>query len=170
MNATYSVTANFATTPDPPTNLTATTYDYQRVDLSWDEPTYDGDGTILGYKIERETPIDGGWSTLVSNTSNNQTTYSDTTVSSDTQYNYRVSTINEADTSIASNEASATTDRAPIIVSGTAYSDQGTTAFGSGKTVALLINGSLADTTQTQSDGSYEFSDDYFDSGDMLII
>ncbi len=170
MDDNYSITAEFATTPDPPTDLTATTYDYQRIDLSWNEPTYNGDGTIIGYKIERESPVDDGWSTLVADTGSQETTYSDSNLSSETEYNYRVSAINKADTSDPSNEDSATTDREPITISGTAYSDQGTTAFGSGKTVALLINGSLADTTQTESDGSYQFNDDYFDPEDKLTV
>ena len=79
------------------------------VELQWLGPDDNGSFAISGYKIERESPVGNGFSTLVSNTGSVATYYKDTTASASTQYNYRVSAINKNGTGSASNEAAVTT-------------------------------------------------------------
>jgi hypothetical protein len=96
--------------PSAPTTLTVNgDGTHTHIELRWQGPDYPGSGAISGYKIERESPIGGGFSTLVANTETVGTYYLDTTVSVSTQYNYRVSAINRFGTSTASNTAAMTT-------------------------------------------------------------
>jgi hypothetical protein len=94
--------------PLAPSGLFATAISTTEIDLTWSAPNPRG-SAIVGYKIERESPIGGGFSVLVANTGNVDVVYSDTTCSLGTQYNYRVSAINGIGTSEASYPANATT-------------------------------------------------------------
>lgn len=106
----FSVPDAPITVPYQVTGLVATASIASEIDLSWTAP-YNGGSPITGYKIERESPVGGGWSTLVSNTGNTNTTYSDTGLEQDTQYNYRVSAINTIGIGTPSSEASDTTGK-----------------------------------------------------------
>ena len=104
-NTTGSYILNITTTSNtyslPPTNLAATSGLPTAIDLDWDAATITH---ILGYRIEREDPIGSGWDTLVANTTTTTTAYTDSTVTTNLKYNYRVSAMNGSGFSTNSNE------------------------------------------------------------------
>jgi hypothetical protein len=97
------------TIPQPPTGLTSTTISSSQINLSWVAPANNGGSAITGYKIERSTDGGSTWSAIVSNTGSTGTAYSNTGLTANTAYTYRVYAINAIGTSSASNTASATT-------------------------------------------------------------
>ena len=101
------------TAPGPPTALSATSNGQTQIDLDWTAPADDGGAAITGYKIERESPVGGGWSTIIADTGSTDTEYSDEGLDAGTEYNYRVSAINSVGTGDPSDAASATTEAAP---------------------------------------------------------
>ncbi|HEX5456881.1 MAG TPA: fibronectin type III domain-containing protein [Candidatus Nitrosotalea sp.] len=105
----YYTTGSTSTAPQPPTNLSASAVSSTQINLNWSAPSNNGGSAIIGYKIERST--DGGttWNTIVANIGSTVTTYSDSSVLTNTTYSYRVSAINSIGTSQPSNVASATT-------------------------------------------------------------
>lgn len=64
-----------------------------------------GGTAIKGYKINRSINNSTTWSTIVSNTNSTTTTYSDTGLSSNTIYRYRLFAINSVGPSLRSNIA-----------------------------------------------------------------
>ena len=122
--------------PDAPTNLRATANGTNQIDLSWDTPGESGGATITGYKIEFSDDGNTNWNSLVANTGNANTTYSDTGLSPSTTRYYRTLAINSAGTGPASNVANATTDA----------SAEGTVTFGPGSFTASE-NGATARVT-----------------------
>ncbi len=56
-----------------------------------------------------------------------------------------------------------------ISISGTVYTDEGTTNIGAGKTVRLLVNGASVGTTVTDASGVYAFSK-IINPGDTLLV
>jgi len=107
-NTATATTPIQVSVPQPPTNLVASTASSSQINLSWNTPSNNGGSAITGYKIERSTS-GGTWITIVSNTGNTGTTYSNTGLSPSTTYSYRVSAINSVGTSSPSNVSSATT-------------------------------------------------------------
>jgi len=101
-----------STEPDQVTGLVATSNAIAIIDLAWNEPANGGE-PITGYKIERESPIGGGFIILVADTGTTATTFEDIGLMSATQYNYKVSAINAIGTGIASDDADATTASPP---------------------------------------------------------
>lgn len=91
------------TVPQPPTNAFAVV-NTGSIDVSWTAPTNNGGSPITGYKIERESPEGGGFSTLVANTGDTSTTYNDATTIDGTEYNYRIRALNLFGQSDPSNE------------------------------------------------------------------
>ena len=92
-----------------PKSLTIIGATSSQVELQWLGPDDPGSSSITGYQIERESPVGGGFSTLITTTSPARY-YKDSTVSASTQYNYRVSAVNNNGTGSASNEANITTN------------------------------------------------------------
>ena len=116
ISADQSITAIYATIPTHPTNLTATAVSSSEIDLNWNTPSSDGGSPITGYRIQESTD-DSTWTTIVKNTGNTNTAYSDTGLSDNTTYYYRVFALNSVGSSYRSNIADATT---PILtVAGT---------------------------------------------------
>lgn len=79
-----------------------------KVTLYWQGPLDSGSSSVSGYLIERESPTGGGFATLTTTTIP-ATYYEDITTSASTQYNYRVSAVNDYATGSSSNEAAVTT-------------------------------------------------------------
>ncbi|MGI0018559.1 MAG: fibronectin type III domain-containing protein, partial [Nitrosotalea sp.] len=107
-NTASATTGTVATAPLSPTGLTANMISSSQINLSWTAGN-NGGSTITGYKIERSSDNGSTWSTIVSNTGNTATTYSNTGLAASTTYTYQVSEINAIGTSSPSSTASATT-------------------------------------------------------------
>lgn len=95
-----------------PTNLVVypVSGDGSKLNLEW---VASGMNNINGYRIQRESPVGGGFSTIVSNTTNANTYYNNTGLSVNTYYNYRVYAMNGSGISGASNTYSQTTFHLP---------------------------------------------------------
>ena len=110
---TASDVKNTYTMTTTPASLTATPVSQVQINLAWGNST-----GATGYKIEYESPVDDGFTTLVNNTGTTALTYSATGLTTATQYNFKVSGWNNGGTSVASPEASAYTWgilQAPVI-------------------------------------------------------
>ena len=100
--------ADPVTIPTEPRNLSAVASSSQ-IQLSWSQPTSDGNSKITGYKIEVKRDNSNSFSVLESDTKSTSTSYVDSNVQIDSEYTYKVSAINSVGTSATSSEASATT-------------------------------------------------------------
>ena len=94
--------------PDPPTDLSADAVFSDTAELRWTAPDDDGGSPITGYFIERNLN-NTSFLTLVADTGNTLTSYSDATLSARDNAKYRVSAINADGTSSPSDVASTTT-------------------------------------------------------------
>ena len=94
---------------DPPQYITMLTITSSSLTFMWSGGGNAGSSGITGYKIERESPVGGGFSTLIADTGNSIPYYTDTGLTASTEYNYRISTLNLAGAGDASNEKAATT-------------------------------------------------------------
>lgn len=97
------------TVPGAPTGLVASSVSQSQINLSWTAPALTGGSAITGYRIERENPIGGGFAVIEADTGSATTSYSDTGLNPNSQYNYRVSAINAIGTGSPSSEDDATT-------------------------------------------------------------
>jgi len=112
-NASNSASATTWTVPSTPTSLTAIPVSQSQLNLNWTASSNTGGTPLTGYKIERRDSCAGNFSTLVANTGNTSTTYSNTGLVNGTCYEYRVFSHNVVGTSLASNNATATTLQNP---------------------------------------------------------
>ncbi len=110
-----TITVIVLSAPDAPTAIIATPISYNQIDLSWTAPANDGGSAIIGYMIERESPIGGGFQTIIGDTGSALTTYTNDNLLPETTYNYKISAINTLGAGTASNESDATTTQYGIV-------------------------------------------------------
>ena len=110
-SVSVSVTGTPLTVASSPSTLTATTNSDTVIDLSWDAPSTTGGSTIIGYLIVSHSGDDNF--VEIADTRDDAdptaTTYSDTGLTPNTAYSYKVSTITDAGNSEPSGTSSATT-------------------------------------------------------------
>ena len=152
------------TAPAAPTGLSATADGQTEIDLLWTAPSDDGGANITGYRIEVSTN-GSSWTDLVTNTGNTIRSYSHTGLTAGSTRHYRVSAINSAGTSTASNVDNATTSLATqgspdLVVDNTLL----------GANVTPGYNLSLKATVSNQGDGpSVPTTLRYYHSPDAMI-
>ncbi|HZM88225.1 MAG TPA: choice-of-anchor D domain-containing protein [Blastocatellia bacterium] len=142
---TFSLTPSILRSPAPPTNLTATAISPTQIDLAWQ----DNSGDEQGFRIERS--LDALVFAEVATVTTNVTTFSDTTVSPDTLYFYRVFAFNNFGNSEPSNIAFAQTPPSPIPVTPVIVVEPTSIDFGSVRITqsdtrtVTITNGGAAD-------------------------
>ena len=92
-----------------PTGLTATASGDAQIDLSWTAPRFVGGSAITGYRVEVSEDGSTGWSDLVADTGNTDTSYTHSGLAPGSTRHYRVSAINAVGTSEPSEVVSDTT-------------------------------------------------------------
>src|SRR5574338_391624 len=107
--------------PDKVENLILV-FSSTQVTLIWDEPNDNG-SPIIGYMIERQSPTDTGFTTLVANTNSALTHYLVQGLNPSTNYNFKVSAINAKGVGPASNEKQGTTLAKPAVTLSSTVSD-----------------------------------------------
>ncbi len=100
--------------PSAPASLTANAISSSQINLTWAAPSNTGGTPVNGYKIERRNSCAGNFLTIVTNTTNTNTAYSDMGLVNGTCYQYRVFAHNAVGTSLASNNTTTTTLQNPI--------------------------------------------------------
>jgi uncharacterized protein (TIGR02145 family) len=146
--------------PLAPTELKATVISKDQVDLTWK----DNSSNETGFKIERKT--DSGNFTEIGSTATDLTTFSDNTVSLNTNYTYRVHSFNQVGKSISySNEVTIKTLNVPTLTTyavdqissngansgGTVTSDGGSTITSLGIVWDTATNPTIALSTKASS-------------------
>lgn len=99
------VLAAEAALPTTPTNPAATATGADAITVTWDDV---GDET--GYRVERSPDGSTGWTDVSGTLPADTTSYGDTGLTADTEYFYRVSSVNAVGSSAPSSTVSATTD------------------------------------------------------------
>lgn len=143
--------------PPPPSGLSATAVSTTQIDLAWTDNSSDEDG----WTIERSTTSGSGYA-VIDEAAANETTYSDTGLSSGTTYYYRVASSNAVGQSSWTTEKSATTFTQATKVAAPEFSTTGGNIVGrlpvtlssatSGATIYYTVDGS----TPTDSDHEYQ--------------
>ena len=143
------VMAFLPTTPGQVTGLSASPQSTTAISLSWVAPSDNGGANIIGYKIERESPVGSGFSTLVNNTGLTNTTYIDSNLVPATVYNYRISAINAIGNGVPSVTANAATNS----LGGSGIVSVAPTALGVGSTsdsaLSFVVNSGEKITTNS---------------------
>ena len=116
--AGQSATVDFANSgmlASPVDTLEAEAFSENRIDLLWEEPAVppgSAPNSIVGYRVEVESPPGAGFEPIVLDTFTGLTWFYHTGLEPGTEYSYRVMPITEAGTSSASNVATASTEPA----------------------------------------------------------
>jgi len=111
-NELYAYTSACASSiPSSPSGLSAYAVSQSQINLSW----IDNSSNENGFKIERKTGSGGSYS-LINTTSSNTTSYSNTGLSANTTYYYRVYAYNSNGNSGYSNEVNATTQSSALLI------------------------------------------------------
>lgn len=113
------ITAVYYLIPTHPTNLNATAVSPAQINLTWKAPSFDGSMPVTGYKIQRSLD-DHMWTNIVKDTGSTSTAYSDTGLTSDKVYYYRVFALSSVGQSYRSNIADAITPLPSTTINGTA--------------------------------------------------
>jgi hypothetical protein len=114
-NPSNTASATTWSEPSEPRSLTTSAVSSSQINLNWTVPSDTGGKPITGYKIERRNSCAGSFLTIVTNTSNTNTVYSDTSLTNGTCYQYRVFAHNIVGTSLPSNNATAITLQTPTL-------------------------------------------------------
>ena len=99
--------------PAKPSGLELSSALDNAVTFEWDDP---GDSSITHYKVLRRVGDSGKFSTIEENTGSADTSYTDTTVSAETTYEYRVVAVNGDGDSPESDSLSVETSAEPRII------------------------------------------------------
>lgn len=143
--------------PNPPQNLVTTAVSGSEISLSW--TAAQSDSAITGYKIERDWS--GGFTTVVNNTNSVGTSYTDTNLSSNVTYTYRVSAYNISGLSNPSIRAHATTPvrpGAPSSASAVGGDGQATVSWSPAYSVSGGVTGYIVSSTPSSSQVSVNSS------------
>ncbi len=107
-SSSFTTVFSAATYLVAPTNVVATAFSTNQINLTWT----DASSNETGYQIERSLTASSGYA-LIATTVAHATSYSDTGLTGETQYYYRVRAINAVSNSLYSTESTATTLVAP---------------------------------------------------------
>jgi len=99
------------TVPSAPLNLIANTLNETAIFVEWEEPTFTN-GQLQNYTLDIESPVSGGFSFL-STINGNVTNFTATSLTTKTEYNFRVNATNLVGTGPYSNQAANTTFGVP---------------------------------------------------------
>ena len=105
--------------PDPVTTITLTPQSTTQIDLSWTQPNLNG-FPLSAYTVQYSTNSGTTWTTLATQTS---TTYSSTSLTQNTVYDYRINTANSFGNTDGSINTATTYPVATNLISGTTQSD-----------------------------------------------
>jgi len=108
MNGNYSIQANFTSIPNAPSNLVATAISSSQINLTW----RDNSNHETGFKIERKTGASGTYAQITT-VGANVAAYSNTGLTANTTYYYRVRSYSTAGNSNYCTETNARTLPAP---------------------------------------------------------
>jgi hypothetical protein len=142
------VMAFLPTTPGQVTGLSVSSQPLSALALLWTAPLDNGGSAITGYRIERESPIGGGFS-VITTVSASPTSYMDTGLTPSTRYNYRISVINSIGTGTTSVEKDNTTvgvGGGGTVGVGAAYIPPAAPVFNPGNTELLFTSNASAQT------------------------